>query len=175
MTLSGEDALVMSTETYSVVLGLSQPPQARSFVTELERRQRLKLLQTVENAVLTVEMAIRFQPNIIILSDLSQGTPGRYVLPDLARLVPDTLVILTVPHIDAASIDPDLVLRVIQDRDVDALHNALDVAVSTLDNPDAPVEARARVDRRVKQDWTKVFAERRQEPRRLEEGAESPE
>lgn len=166
MTLSSDDSLVMAETTYTVVLGLSEPAQARMFATELNLHGRFEILNKAPNAVLTVDLASELQPDVIILSDLSQGTPGRYVLPDLARLAPHAKVIITVADREAIVVEGESGVRVIHDHDLEALRTALNSTVDVLDHPEAPVERRQDVERRMEQDWTKVFSERRVDVRR---------
>lgn len=171
MSVSADDSRTTSNALYSVVLGLSEPAQMRVFTSELGRHGRFEILNKAPNAILTVELASKLQPDVIILSDLSQGTPGRHVLPDLARLAPHAKVIITVADHEAAfdGSETHASVRVIHDHDLDALRTALDSTVGMLDHPEAAVERRKQVERRVAQDWTKVFSERRVEMRRGDE------
>ncbi len=154
---------------YTVVLGLSEPAQMGMFETELARHGRFEILNKAPNAVLTVDLASQLQPDVIILSDISQGTPGRHVLPDLARLAPHAKVIITVAEHEAIVVGSETGAHVIHDYDLDALRTALDSTAEMLDHPEAPPERRQQVERRVEQDWTKVFSERRVHVRRKED------
>ena len=64
----------------------------------------------------------------------------------------------------------DEVASAVRDHDMDALVEALDSTAAFLDHPELEQpERRRHAERRVHQDWTKVFAERRVEVRRAAE------
>lgn len=151
---------------YTVVLGIAEPQQLQLLTSELARNGRFQIVNSAPNAVITVDLAAQLQPDVIILSDLSQGTPGRFVLPDLARLAPHSKVIITIAGDPQGVIDPSSVAHAVADHDVVALRTALDSTLDLLDHPAELVEQRVLSERRMAQDWTKVFAERRVEVRR---------
>ena len=156
--------------TYRIVIGIADTLFAQLVDRAARRHERFEVVATAPNAVLTLEAAIQTLPDIVILSDLSPGTPGREVLSGLAEAVPRALVIMTTAG-DIAELERRAeVATAVSDHDLDALAEALDSTVAYLDHPelDQP-ERRHRAERRVHQDWTKVFAERRVHVRRADD------
>ncbi len=167
---------VQGQTTYTVVLGIADPHQAMVIQREIDRHPRFTVVQDAPNAVLTVDSATQLQPDLVILSDLSPGVQGRHVLGDLEFRVPSARVIITVAGDPSIAKDAANVAYAIDDHDPAAMLKALDSTAESFDHPDEQPERRHSFDRRLHQDWTKVFSERRvsvrrassEEPQRLE-------
>lgn len=165
-----------SPRVYSMVFGIAEVSQALLLQAEVRKHPRFEIANVAVNAVLTVGLAQQLQPDVILLSDLSPGTPGRQVLEDLSIVAPRALVIITTGG-DPRDLESRAeVAYAVGEYDVDALHRALDSTVAYLDSPeDEQPERRVQAERRVMQDWTQVFAERRVSVRRTADHLASPE
>ncbi len=153
---------------YRMVFGIADHQQAMLLEREVDAHPRFEIANVAANAILTVDLAEKIQPDVILLSDLSPGTPGRQVLADLARVAPNALVIITTGGDPRHLEDRVEVVKAIGEYDVDALKRALDATAVFLDTPDHGdrPERRSQAERRIQQDWTKVFSERRVQTRR---------
>lgn len=153
--------------TYRMVVGIADRMQSQIVERTANRHERFEVVATAPNAVMTVDVAIQTRPDVIVLADLSPGTPGRQVLGSLSASIPRALVIMTTSGDPAELERRDEVASAVHDHDLEALVEALDSTAAFLDHPelDRP-DRRRHAERRVHQDWTKVFAERRVEIRR---------
>lgn len=151
---------------YRVVMGISDSMLSSSVSRVVSQHPRFQIAATAPNSVMTLSAAEAAQPEVIIVSELSPGTPASALLDDMAAIASRPLLILTVPYERPEETRPDFVVG---DHDLDALVSALDSTASLLDNPGQPIERRQRADRRVAQDWSKVFAERRVSVRRADD------
>ncbi len=153
--------------TFRMLVGIADNFQAKLVERAGAKHPRFEVVATAPNAVMTVDIAIQTRPDVIVLSDLSPGTPGHQVLGSLAEAVPKALVIMTTGGNPAELERREEVATAVPDNDYDALAEALDSTAAFLDQPelDRP-DRRRHAERRVYQDWTKVFAERRVTVRR---------
>ncbi len=151
---------------YRVVLGIADPHQAVVVRREIDRHPRFEVVRDAPNAVLTLDSATKLQPDVVILSDLSPGIQGRDVIDELAECAPDARVIITVASELEVASGATNVMHEVNDHDPAAMVVALDSTADALDSPVGQVERRTHVERRLSQDWTKVFSERRVTVRR---------
>ncbi|MGH1502575.1 MAG: hypothetical protein ACRBI6_03410 [Acidimicrobiales bacterium] len=156
--------------SYRMVVGIADPLQSQVVERVASGHPRFEVVATAPNAVMTVDVARQTLPDVVVLADLSPGTPGRQMLSALAEAVPRALVIMTTGGDPGELERRNEVASAVRDHDMDALTEALDSTAAFLDHPelDQP-ERRRHAERRVHQDWTKVFAERRVEVRRAAE------
>lgn len=156
--------------THTVVLGVADAMAAAHLRRQLIDHPRFELVATAHNAVQTLYAVEETLASVVLMADDSPGLRGREVLGDIAAASPDTYVIITTPGDPAALADEPGVATALPDTDVEGIHQALDQLADFLDLPkDDTPERRASVDRRLLQDWTKVFAERRNTSRRADQ------
>lgn len=144
-------------------MGISDTMFANYAGAAIDQHPRFEIVGTASNSIMTQTIAEQTQPDVIILSDQSPGTPGSAILGDLAAIGSRPLIILTTADESGERSGPDFV---VPDRDFDALNQALDSTAAYLDNPTEQPDRRGGGDRRIEQDWSKVFAERRVNIRR---------
>ncbi len=156
-------------DIHSLILGVADHMAAAHLRRLVEAHPRLDLIGVADNAVKTLHMAAEDKPSVVLLADSSPGLRGREVLAEMAETSPNTLVIITTPGDPAVLIGEPGVAESVPEHDTEAIVAALDSLATFLDNPtveDGP-ERRHRLDRRLHQDWSQVFAERRVSPRRV--------
>ncbi len=152
---------------HTVVLGVADPMAAAHLHRQLVLHPRFELVATADNAVQTLYAVEAKKPSLVVMADDSPGLRGREVLADIAAASPDTYVIITTPGDPRVLADAPAVARAVSHHDIPAIHQALDQVADFLDQPPSSTrERRSSHDRREHQDWTKVFAERRAQPRR---------
>jgi len=102
------------------------------------------------------------KPNLLLIAEDSPGLRGSEVLGEVRHASPETQVILLATY-DATYLQNSEHVFVSASLSVpDSITDALDAVAEALDDPThESVPERRRTERRVKQDWTKVFAERR--------------
>lgn len=148
---------------YTVVLGIANARLSSILKGQVDRHEQFSVVNSAPNAVLTVDLAARLTPDVIVLSDQSPGIPGRQVIDDLVAYSPDSLIIMTTGgDAKALAAIPD-VAHAVHSDDTEAMQRALDSTAALLlgGETDLSVERRSSMERRVSQDWTKVFSERR--------------
>lgn len=155
-------------KTHSLIMGINDPLAAAHTRRQIEDHDRFELMAVADNAVQTLQLIELHKPSVALLADTSPGLRGREVLADIAASSPNTLVIITTPGDPAALAGQPAVAESLAEADTRAVVNALDSLADFLDNPLADdLPDRRRVpDRRLIQDWTQVFAERRVTVRR---------
>ena len=155
---------------YRLVLGISDAQLSSYTASAIDNHSRFEIVATEYNAVLTQTAAGQTQPDVILLSDHSPGIRGSALLGELASIASNPLVILTISG-DDLDIEGEIKpTYAIADHDFEGLRVALDSTAALLDNPHEQPERRGGDDRRVEQDWSKVFAERRVSVRRDTDG-----
>ena len=156
-----------SPRTHSVVLGVADPMAAAHLRRQLIDHPRFDLVATAHNAVQTLYAVEETHASVVLMADDSPGLRGREVLADIAEASPETYVIITTAGDPAALSNEPAVASAVQQHDVYGIYAALDQLADFLEMPKVDVpNRRASSDRRMHQDWTKVFAERRESTRR---------
>lgn len=154
-----------------MVLGIADP--GNSYVVEqiVEKHPRLKAGLIASNAMMTLEAVSQLKPALVLMADDSPGTRGVDVIADMFAASPDTIIIMLAAGSDPAYLrqHPE-VFQAVTIMNPAGIKDALASAIEYLDNPDA-VESvdgptRRKSDRRIRQEWSKVFAERRDARRR---------
>ncbi len=163
------DGSTSDEQVHTVVLGINHPQQAAVMRQEIERHPRFDVVREAPNAIMTHDVAIQVQPEVIIFSDASPGTPGRAVLADLKKDVPGVKVIITVTEDPDAVLDAGPADAAVNEYDPVAMQRALDSTAEALSSAEEQLDRRKSMDRRMKQDWSVVFAERRISVRRSDE------
>ncbi len=154
---------------HTVVLGVADPLAAAHLRRQLMDHPRFDLVATAHNAVQTLYAVEETHASVVLMADDSPGLRGREVLADIAAASPHSYVIITTPGDPAALANEPAVASAVYENDVYGIYAALDQLAAFLDLPKTEVpNRRSSVDRRLHQDWTKVFAERRESPRRVE-------
>ncbi len=152
---------------HTVVLGVADPMAAAHLRRQLMDHPRFDLVATARNAVQTLYAVEETRADVVLISDDSPGLRGREVLADIAATSPGTYVIITTPGDPKALANEPAVASAVVENDMYGIYAALDQLAAFLDLPKADtLNRRTSRDRRMHQDWTKVFAERRESPRR---------
>ncbi|MEZ5226913.1 MAG: hypothetical protein R2710_09605 [Acidimicrobiales bacterium] len=152
---------------HTVVLGVADAMAAAHLRRQLMDHPRFDLVATAHNAVQTLYAVEETHASVVLMADDSPGLRGREVLADIAAASPETYVIITTPGDPAALANEPAVASAVYDTDIYGIYAALNQLAEFLDRPKAEIpERRAHADRRLHQDWTKVFAERREHVRR---------
>lgn len=158
----------MDLAPHTIVIGAADPV-TRSYLRRLVAdRPSLRLRGEAETAVTALYMAASMKPQLVVLADESPGIRGRDVVREIVQDSGGALVVLLVDG-DPSAAAFDGVTRVLRYDDLDGVGRALDDLIHHVESPAAagPPERRSRGrDRRVKQDWSKVFAECRSGDRR---------
>lgn len=154
---------------HTLLLGVADHVAAAHLRILVEEHPRLELEGVADNAVKTLHMATEKKPAVVLMADTSPGLRGREVLAAIAEASPNTLVIITTPGDPKALVGEPGVAESVAEHDTEAIVAALDSLANFLDDPTEPdgPDRRHRLDRRLRQDWSQVFAERRQAPRRV--------
>ena len=157
----------VETSAYTVVTAISDPGAGVAVRHLVHTHARFEIMREVPNAVMAIEACRVLSPDVLIVTDDSPGLRGSEVLGEIRLNNPDTMVILVATY--AASylrdIDHSFVAATIAIPD--SISSALDAVADVLDDPEVhSVPERRRTDRRLRQDWSQVFAERRAAGRR---------
>ncbi len=154
---------------HTVVLGIADEMASAHLRRLIVDHPRFELAGMADNAISTLYMVTASKPAVVLLADDSPGIRGRDVLAEMAAASPSSLVIITTPGEPEALIGRPGVAEAVPQSDLDAIVKALNSLANFLDDPPSmgQPERRGRGDRRMIQDWTKVFAERRTRPRRV--------
>lgn len=158
---------------YRTVVGVSNPATAQLIDLDLESSERFTRVGVASNAVLALELVQRLQPDVLILTDSGPGIRGRELVPEMLEAVPELVIILLVDGAHDLYAPVEGVNFLAPDGDLDEIDEALTHALHLLDSPrsrgsqasDRP-NRRTGLERRLRQDWAKVFAERRTNERR---------
>lgn len=161
----------VETTTYEIVLGIADPGHSAVVERIVEKHPRYHAEIIASNAMTTFDAVRQLKPAVVLLADDSPGIRGSDVISDMFAASPATIIIML-----ATGTDPSY-LRVHQEvfqavtiMNPGGISAALDSALDYLDHPESAEAVdgptRRRTDRRLFQDWSKVFAERRQNGRR---------
>ncbi len=162
-----EHGVLVTPRKHTVVLGVADPLAAAHLRRQLINHPRFELIATAHNAVQTLYAVEETHASVVLMADDSPGLRGREVLADIAAASPDTYVIITTPGDPAVLVNEPGVASAVFENDVYGIYAALDQLADFLELPKAEIhERRASQDRRLHQDWSKVFAERRAAARR---------
>lgn len=152
---------------HTVVLGVADPMAAAHLRRQLMDHPRFELVATARNAVQTLYAVEETHASVVLMADDSPGLRGREVLADIAATSPESYVIITTPGDPRALANEPAVASAVLENDIYGIYAALDQLAAFLDLPKSETpNRRTSNDRRMHQDWTKVFAERRESPRR---------
>lgn len=163
------ESVLAASRKHRVVLGVADPMAAAHLRRQLMDHPRFDLVATAHNAVQTLYAVEETHPNVVLMADDSPGLRGREVLADIAAASPETYVIITTPGDPKALANEPAVASAVVESDMYGIYAALDQLAAFLDLPTADTpNRRTSNDRRMHQDWTKVFAERRESPRRAD-------
>lgn len=159
--------LMDTPSVYTAVIAISDPGAAVAARQVVQRHDQFEIAREVPNAVMAVDSCRVLRPDLLVLGDDSPGLRGSEVVGEIRHESPDTHIVMiaTYDPMHLKSI-PEVYLAVSL-SDADSLTDALTAVAAVKDNPEiTAVPERRRTDRRLKQDWSKVFAERRADGRR---------
>jgi DNA-binding NarL/FixJ family response regulator len=148
-------------------------------IAQVANDQGLEVVGRAYNAVEALSLSEQLHPGIVVLRHELPGTSGLDAARDLARAPqPPQIVLVSTDHGLATLAEAAGVYAVVPWRDIEALEQALAGAEQRHTDGDrrAGVDRRAGGERRQHQDWSKVFAERRDggdrrsSPRRQDDG-----
>jgi|GEM_PF-7056566 len=153
---------------FSVVIGAFDTFLRRALEETVATHPDFRSVVSVANAIQTVEVARTCHVDAVILVDESPGLKGREVLDQLAAVSPEVRVlIMSTGDLDVLVSHPN-VSTASASGDFTSVANGLTSLARWLSNPSpAAIDRRGRVDRRLSQDWSKTFAQRRHSGRRL--------
>ncbi len=150
------------TRVFTVVIAISDPGASVAARHLVQHHGRYEIVREVPNAVMSIDACTVLKPDLLVIADDSPGLRGTEVLGEIRHNSPDTQVLMVATY-DATYLrnsDHDVVAATIAVPET--INDALDAIADAFDSPEQfSVPERRRTDRRVKQDWTKVFAERR--------------
>ena len=155
---------------YTAVIGVADPVAASVVKRLVVEHPRFEAVSVATNALLTVEAAGLLKPHLVLLADDSPGLRGSEVVGEIRHESPGCQVVMI-----AAGYDPSYlravegVFSAISITDPTSLTTVLDSTAEYFDHPEQEEPERRLLDRRVAQDWSKVFSERRAGGRRDEE------
>ena len=161
----------VDTTTYQIVLGIADP--GHSIVVErlVESHPRFSAEIILANAMTTLEAVTKLQPPLVLLGDDSPGVRGSEVVEDMFQASPNTIIVMLATGTDPSYLRRhQAVFQAVTIMNPAGITASLDAALDYLDHPEDAESingpTRRRNDRRLQQDWSKVFAERRENPRR---------
>ena len=147
---------------FTVVIAISDPGASVAARHLVQHHGRYEIVREVTNAVMSIDACTVLQPDLLVIADDSPGLRGTEVLGEVRHNSPGTQVLMVATY-DATYLrnsDHDVVAATIAVPE--SINDALDAIADAFDSPeDFTVPERRRTDRRLKQDWSKVFAERR--------------
>lgn len=161
----------VATTTYEIVVGIADPGQAAVVDRIISKHPRLTTGLAASNAMMTLEVVTRLRPPLVLFSDDSPGVRGSDVVEDIFRASPETMIIMLASGTDTSylRVHPEI-FQAVTIMNPGGIHDALDSAIEYLDDPQAAETVdgptRRKHDRRLLQDWSQVFAERRADSRR---------
>jgi DNA-binding NarL/FixJ family response regulator len=161
----------VATTTYEIVIGIADPGHAAVVERIIDKHARVATGFTASNAMMTFDAVRQFRPPLVLFADDSPGVRGTEVVRDMFQASPDTIIIMLATGSDAAYLRVyEEVFQAVTIMNPSGIKDALDSALEYLDNPEAAETAdgpsRRKHDRRLQQDWSQVFAERREDGRR---------
>ncbi len=161
----------VDTTTYQIVLGIADPGHSLVVERLVENHPRFEAESILGNAMTTLEAVRRLKPPLVILADDSPGVRGSDVIEDMFNASPDTIIVMLASGTDPSYLRQyQAVFQAVTIMNPAGITASLDAAVEYLDDPDGAESVdgptRRRTDRRALQDWSQVFAERRDHSRR---------
>ncbi|NNE95447.1 MAG: response regulator transcription factor [Acidimicrobiales bacterium] len=149
-------------DVYTAVIAISDPGACVAARHLVVQHERFETVREVTNAVMAIDACEILKPDLLLIAEDSPGLRGSEVLGEIRHVSPYTQVILLATY-DATYLHNSEHAFVSASLSVpDSISDALDSVSEALDDPThESVPERRRADRRIKQDWTKVFAERR--------------
>lgn len=161
----------VQTTTYKIVLGISDPGHSLVVERIVHEHPRFVAATIVPNAMTALDAVSHLHPPVVLFSDDSPGVSGTEVLPDMFESSPETIIIMLANGPDTAYLrHHEEIFHAVTLENPTSIVDSLDAAADFLDHPEAAGSldgpTRRRHDRRVRQDWTQVFAERRGNLRR---------
>lgn len=159
------------TTTYEIVVGIADPSQSRVVERIIENHPRLEPGLVASNAMMTAEAVSKLKPDLVLMGDDSPGIRGSDVIKDMFQASPRTMIIVLAAGSDPSylRVHPEI-FQAVTIMNPAGIKDALDSAIEYLDDPEATEDmdgpTRRRHERREHQDWSQVFAERRDDERR---------
>lgn len=149
---------------FTVVIAISDPGASVAARQLVQRHGRFEIVREVANAVLSIDACAVLKPDLLIIADDSPGLRGTEVLGEVRHNSPDTQVLMVATYDASYLRNSDFNLVAATIAVPESISDALDAVADAFDSPEEfTVPERRRTDRRTKQDWSKVFAERRTE------------
>lgn len=153
--------------TFTAVIAISDPGAAVAARHLVQRHPRFEIVREVPNAVMAIESCRILRPDVVLIADDSPGLRGSEVLGEIRAESPRTAIFLLATHDASYLRSVERIFMAVSLEEPAAITAGLDALAEARDNPEqARPPNRRRGDRRAKQDWTKVFAERRARHRR---------
>ncbi len=147
---------------FTVVIAISDPGASVAARHLVQHHGRFEIVREVPNAVMSIDACTVLKPDLLVIADDSPGLRGTEVLGEVRHNSPETQVLMVATY-DASYLrnsEHDLVTATIAVPE--SIHDALDAVADAFDSPEEfTVPERRRTNRRIMQDWSKVFAERR--------------
>ena len=154
-------------DVYTAVIAISEPGACVAARYLVQQHDRYEIVREVPNAVMAIDACGVLKPDLLLIADDSPGLRGSEVLGEIRHLSPDTRVVLVATYDASYLSDSEHAFVSATIAVPESITEALNAVAEVIDDPDkAAVPERRRNDRRQKQDWTKVFAERRNASRR---------
>ncbi|MFW2380898.1 MAG: hypothetical protein ACN4GZ_03995 [Acidimicrobiales bacterium] len=154
-------------DVYTAVLAISDPGACVAARYLVQKHERYEILREVPNAVMAIDACEILKPDVLLIADDSPGLRGTEVLGEIRLHSPNTKVILIATYDASYLQDSEHAFVSATIAVPESITEALNAVAEVIEDPDSSgVPERRRTDRRLKQDWTKVFAERRADSRR---------
>ncbi len=154
-------------DIYTAVIAVSEPGARVAARYLVQTHDRFEIVREVTNAVMSIDACRILKPALLLLADDSPGLRGTEVLEEIRHLSPGTEVILVATYDASYLRDSEHAFVSATISIPESITQALTAVADVLDDPDSAGEPeRRRTDRRLMQDWKKVFAERRASSRR---------
>lgn len=154
-------------DVYTAIIAIADAGARVAARYLVQQHDRYEIVREVPNAVMAIDACQILKPNLLLIADDSPGLRGTEVLGEIKHLSPDTNVILVATYDASYLRDSEHTFIPATIAVPESITEALSVVAAAIDDPEtgAALERR-RTDRRLMQDWTKVFAERRSAGRR---------
>lgn len=157
--------------TYEIVLGIADPGHSSVVERLVDKHPRFAAGIILGNAIATLEAVGKLQPPLVLLADDSPGIRGSEVIEDMFQASPHTIIVMLATGTDPSYLrQHEAVFQAVTIMNPAGITDSLDAALDYLDHPDDAESidgpTRRRTDRRLHQDWSQVFAERRENSRR---------
>lgn len=154
-------------DVYTAVVAVSEPGASVAARHLVKTHERYEIVREVANAVMAIDACRILKPDLLLLADDSPGLRGTEVLSEIRQLSPHTIVILVATYDATYLQDSEHTFVSATIAVPESITQALSAVAEVLDDPEtSATPERRRTDRRLKQDWNKVFAERRASGRR---------